>query len=440
MRKAQHPLFLLGLALASAAGAQEPSPAIRLENLSADQVLALAGQLIDSGRYDDALVLLDRLAADRAGGTERDFLEGMVALARKEYARAEALFRTMLEGDPNLIRVRLELARTLFLMKKDEEADYHFKLAIAQHPPEPVVRNIARFREAIRARRSWRFNVNFGFAPDTNINSATDKERIEVLGLPFELDPHSKARSGVGAFAAADANVRLRRDGSHPIYVGAYGKIVRYGDSRFNDIYVGGEAGPEFRLSGGRLRATATALKRWYGGKPLVTSVGGRFNFDKVIKARWGIEASAGVRRNDYARRPDLDGWDFDMIFTANRALGPSTLGFGWAAMERSIAGDPANSSWQGRIGAGLLKEIFWGLRPQLSIEVGREVHDRPFALFGRTRKEWQTRVTASIYKRDWNVHGFAPSIRLTYNRNASTIVLYDQERWRTEFGIAKSF
>ena len=167
--------------------AQELPPAVRLEHLSADDVLAIAGRLIDGGRYDEAQALLDRLAQDSAGGTERDFLDGMIALARKDYRRAEALFRRILAGDPALVRVRLELARTLFLAKKDEEADYHFRLAIAERPPEAVIRNIARFREGIRARRAWRFNISFGLAPDTNINSATDKEsRFCVVDSPVK--------------------------------------------------------------------------------------------------------------------------------------------------------------------------------------------------------------------------------------------------------------
>jgi hypothetical protein len=41
-------------------------------------------------------------------------------------------------------------ARTLFLERKDEVAYFHFKLDTAENPPEGVVRNIARFREARR--------------------------------------------------------------------------------------------------------------------------------------------------------------------------------------------------------------------------------------------------------------------------------------------------
>lgn len=426
--------------LAQGAEAVAPPHVIRLEHLSAEDVVAIAGRLIDAGRYDEAQALIDQLAADNVGGVERDFLDGMTALLRKDYRKAERLFRRILEGDPNLVRVRLELARTLFLARKDEDADYHFKLAIAQHPPAAVIANIARFREAIRARRAWRFNLNFGIAPDSNINSATDKDRADILGLPFKLDPGSRARSGTGVIAGGDAGIRLFRDSKLPLYLGVYGRMVRYTDHDFDDIYIGGEAGPEFRLSGGRLRVAATGLERWYGDRHLVTSLGGRLNFDKVIAGKWGLEASLSVRHNTYSRRSDVDGWDIEASLSANRALGPSTLGFAYGSIQRGIAEDSGQSNWQGRIGFGVLKEIGWGLRPQIAVEVGRQVNDAPFALFDRTRRDWRLQASVSIYKRDWNIAGFAPSLRFSYSRTFSTIDLYDQKRLRAEFGIAKAF
>ena len=117
---------------------------------------------------------------------------------------------------PRLLRVRLELARTLFMAKKDEQADYQFRLAAAEHPSALVARNIIRFREAIRARRAWRFSFDVGFAPDSNINSATDKETVDIYGLPFRLDSAGRARSGTGMFVGGDASIRLNWFGRDP--------------------------------------------------------------------------------------------------------------------------------------------------------------------------------------------------------------------------------
>lgn len=418
----------------------EPQGVMKLDNLSAEDVVMIAGDLIDAGHFAEARVLLDQLDHDGTGGVERDFLDGMLALALKEFARAEAMFRRILADDPSLVRARLELARTLFLQKKDEEADYHFRLAIATRPEPAVIANIARFREAIRARRAWRVNVNLGIAPDTNINSATNTDRVEILGLPFELSPDAKARSGIGMIAGADASLRLWRETQVPVYLAAYGRMVRYDDQDFNDAYIGGEAGPELRIGGGRLRTLVTGLHRWYGGRSLVTSIGGRVVFEKIINGKLGLEASLALRRNAYARREDVDGWDVMASVAGNRALGKSTLGFAFVSLDRTFAQDPGQSSWQGRLGVGILKEIGWGLRPQVNLEIARQVNDAPLVLFNGTRRDWRFQASASIYKRDWNVAGFAPSIRIHWTRNISALPIYDQKRVRAEFGIAKAF
>ena len=373
-------------------------------------------------------------------GVEREFVEGMSSYSARDYRHAEAMFRRILDRDPRLLRVRLELARTLFMEKKDEQADYHFRLAAAEHPPAQVARNIVRFREAIRARRAWRFNFDIGLAPDSNINSATDKQTVDIYGLPFRLDPNARARSGTGAFAGGDASIRLNRFGKVPIYLGAYGRWLRYRDHHFDDAYAGVEAGPEFQLGGGRLRMTATGLVRWYGQRRLVTSLGTHLDYEKLVGDKGTVGGTLLVRRNDYARRRDVDGWDAEARLSAGRPLGPTTLGFAYAGIERRWANDPGQAFWREALGIGVLKEIGWGLRPQLAVDLARQVGDGPLAPFGKRRRDWLLQGSFSIYKRDWNVRGFAPSLNVTVTRNYSTLSLYKERRVRGEIRLTKAF
>lgn len=372
--------------------------------------------------------------------TQQEFVEGIVSYSSRDYPHAEAAFRRILDRDPSLLRVRLELARTLFMEKKDEQADYHFRLAAGEHPPLQVTRNIIRFRQAIRARRAWRFNFDVGIAPDTNINSATDRQTVDIYGLPFQLDPSGRAHSGTGTFAGVDASLRLNRFGRFPIYVGGYGRWLRYGDHRFDDAYAGAEAGPEFELAGGRLRATATALRRWYGGRPLVTTIGAHLDYEKLLEGQWTLGGTLLVRHNDYARRRDVNGWDVEARISANRPLGPSTLGFAYVDVERGLANDPGQAFWQGRLGVGILKEIGWGLRPQFALDVARRLGDDRLAPFGKVRRDWLLQTSFSIYKRDWNLGGFAPSLSLTVTRYYSTLPLYQQRRVRGEIRLTRAF
>src|SRR5207248_2442522 len=137
-----------------------------------------------------------------------------------------------------------------------------------------------------------------------------------------------------------------------------------------DDGYAGAEAGPEFRLAGGRLRTTATGLMRWYGERPLVGSFGAHFDFEKLVGDKWTIGGRLLVRHNDYARRSDVDGWEAGAWTSANRPLGPTTLGFAYMGVERSWANDPGQAYWRERFGIGILKEIGWGLRPQLGVDL----------------------------------------------------------------------
>ena len=128
--------------------------------------------------------------------------------ARQElYDRAIAAFRLILVNRPELIRVRLELARTFFLNGQDGLARRHFELVLAGGVPPPVAANIRRFMTAMQTRK--RFTGYFGaaFAPDSNLNAASESEIIYIdttIGrLPFTREgrfrrPLRPRRVGVG--------------------------------------------------------------------------------------------------------------------------------------------------------------------------------------------------------------------------------------------------
>ena len=55
-------------------------------------------------------------------------------------------------------------------------------------------------------------------------------------------------------------------------------------------------------------------------------------------------------------------------------------------------------------------------------------------------RRDWLLQGSFSIYKRDWNMKGFAPSLSLTTTRNLSTLDLYDEKRVRGEIRLTRAF
>lgn len=120
--------------------------------------------LVNAGKFHEALAILRPLAKAHPKHASIHFL---VALSKMEIARTQrskkvrerlldeaiASFRTILADQPELDRVRLELARALFYKREDSLARRHFERVLAGEPPAPVVANIRRFLATIRARR-----------------------------------------------------------------------------------------------------------------------------------------------------------------------------------------------------------------------------------------------------------------------------------------------
>ena len=108
----------------------------------------------------------------------------------------------------------------------------------------------------------------------------------------------------------------------------------------------------------------------------------------------------------------DVDGWDVGgtSLGVAGRSVSPLSAS-PTLRSSGAVRDDPGQAYWRGRIGIGAVKEIGWGLRPQLSVDVARQLNDGRLAPFGKQRGDWLLEGTFSIYKRDWNVEGFAPSL-----------------------------
>ena len=60
--------------------------------------------------------------------------------------------------------------------------------------------------------------------------------------------------------------------------------------------------------------------------------------------------------------------------------------------------------------------------------------------MFGIRRKDRTWTFEASLMKRDWNVAGFAPQVRVSYGDTQSSVALNESQRWRAELGITRVF
>ncbi|MFC1815749.1 surface lipoprotein assembly modifier [Thermodesulfobacteriota bacterium] len=170
------PIGDIGASKANAAAVKklrEMSPE-EIENL--DAFLAQALTLYYDRQFALALPIFKELAG-KVETMDIMFWLGTSAAKVGEMELAIEKFRKMLGIDPNLHRVRLELASVYFGMGRHSEARGELQTVLAADPPAEVKANINRMLAAIDERTrqlSWNLRLTTGFMWDDNITSGPD--------------------------------------------------------------------------------------------------------------------------------------------------------------------------------------------------------------------------------------------------------------------------
>jgi hypothetical protein len=456
-RLALQGLIMVSLAsMAMAAHAGEPEPpskatpasgtavSVPLDKLpdvmSPAEVVEVAKRLIVSGQTDPARRLLEKVRDRAPDPVDVKFLLGTIAVAEKRYPDAVKIFRDILTDKPDLTRVRLELARALFLNKEDEAAEHHFRLALAAQPPGPVADNINKFLDAIRARKDFRYTFAFSVAPDTNINVAPEDERVDLFGLPFVLDRNARQKSGVGLVVSGGADYSPDIGGRAKLDTSVFVRHTDYSGSAFDDTLVSAGIGPSFRWPRTVISTQVTGYYRWYGHDAYNRALGGQVSWEQDVSRRWHLSATAGYQQVDYLINDQLDGPVYSLVSAATYGLDSRSFLRGIVALDYERARASALRNWDVRLGLGYYREFGWGVIAYLQPEITFNPYQGIQPAFARKRNDREYRVGLSLIKRDISLWGFSPELRYTFIRNDSTIDFYSYTRHRVELGVSRKF
>lgn len=393
-------------------------------------------------QYDLARQILEILLHRDPGAIELNFLMGQVDGDQGRLAAAVARYRSILVDHPDLVRVRLELARALFLLKDDDTAEYHFRLALADKnlPPE-VVRKIQVFLNAIRARRDWQFGVNVSLAPNTNINTGPATDQINIAGLPFTLSNTAKQQSGIGAIVTASGEYDFKLDDTTKLRSGGYVYRAEYPGKWFDDMMTEFYAGPQWVREGYDVSVLGVLDRRWYSNDPYNVGYGPRIQFNWNVTPRLRLETQAEFLRRDYrAETAFLNGYLTDANVAASYAVTPTSIGrIVLGIGHEHTAADYFTNTFY-RVGIGYHHEFPWGITVEDLPEVYKYHYAAELPLFGVARKDWLVRNTLTLYKRDWHFWGFSPTFNYIYSRDISNLPLYRYTQHQFQIGVTKQF
>jgi hypothetical protein len=432
--------------VAAGAGAQDqgvlPAPVLAQNHLSAAQVFALAEQARRRGDLAIAETAYRALTQDTdiEVRTEARFRLGlMLADDLKRYSDAALEFRRILDDKPGAARVRLELARMQAMLGNMAGARKELRAAQAAGLPSAVEQLVRFYSRSLNARKPLGGSIEVALAPDSNINRATRSDTLGTVIGDFSLDDDARAKSGVGLDLQGQGYFRLGIEPGTDLLVRASTDATLYREKDFSDVTLALQAGPQYTWGGNQLTFSAGPARRWYGGRLFSTTIGGGVSWQRPVGKRGQVRLDGNIahvtnRRNALQTADDFTlSASFDRAFSARFGGGVQAFGF------REAARDPGYSLAMGGTSAYLFRELG---RTTLVGTVGYSHLETDARLFLYPDRRVEDRYSASVAAtlRALHLASFAPLVRLKWERNRSSIEIYDYRRVVAEFGVTSAF
>ena len=357
---------------------------------------------------------------------------------------AIATFRKMLVADPNLVRVRLELARAFYLKGEDSLARQHFEAVLASGVPEPVAANIHAFLAEIRARRRWSVSAGFAIAPDTNIGAGSDRRIITIYGLPFTRDAEELTSSGVGLVAWGGGEYQYPTGPRTRLRAGANVSRREHSGSQFDEAFAAVHLGPRVLIDPStEASLLLTARQNWAGTVKDHHALGGRIEAARRVSRSVTVHGRVSLEDRHYRMRMGLDGPAGDISLTGAWVVTPTvrldlSAGYGRDRPERE-----RERNERYRVGAGVSVALPYGFTVSgggdyrwTNFEPGWFPHVEDNG--AREDETWSAR--ASVYNRGFTLMGFSPELGVVHEVRNTNAQLYDYERTSGELRFVQQF
>ena len=282
--------------------------------------LKQAKSLFDSGKAQEAFILLEKSHSPDNANTQELFLLGISAKKSGQLQKAEQYFRSALSREPNSGRIRLELAEVLFKLGKLDEAQAELLTVQETKPPKQVQQNIDRFLAQTQIAKSpkpknWNGYITAGMTYDSNANAGTDTDTIFLYGLPFTLSSDAKESEDTAWFIRMGGNYSIPINSTTTWQTGLHASFTDYFTAdTFDNFSLNASSGLSFKLNQRAILSvplTANLLSYTDSGENWYSSSFGiapRFQYALQNNLQFGLGAS--ISRKVYNNNDrDLTAW-----------------------------------------------------------------------------------------------------------------------------------
>lgn len=426
------------------------SPENKTVTMSALDAVRLAGNYVYSGDYERAADILTLMPQTNnlPIEIERWYLLAQIEQKKGNIDEAIRIYRKILDDQPDLAKIRYELAICYMMKHQWYRADYHLRLAMTgKNIPDEVKQRMMYLRYVARQNKRWNAWFNFGAAPDNNVNQASGGEETiinewgeftRVLPEPEKAFGYNFVLGGNYEFVLSD-HWRWKNDAN--IYSNIYNK------HQFDDLYLTASTGPRYIWERGDVWISGVWARRWYGWDRYNWSLGAKIDahYDWTRKLTSGLTLRA--MDNVYDDYGDyMDGQSYSVSPYITYSFDASKYIILFLGAERNTAKEDAYAYWRYSTGVGLGAEIPWGFSVYFEPSFSWMNYDgarwavKDYTFTQITERDFMQRYALSLSNNKIDIWGFVPTITFSYTKRDSNISSREYEKWTAEFTMRQRF
>jgi Tfp pilus assembly protein PilF len=423
--------------------------------LTDQQVLALAEGFVQRGETAAAIQLYGMLLRNpnQEIRIEAVFQLAGIAMARGDLDTAIEYYRAILDRNPELTRVRLELARAHFMNRDFRAAEFHFQFvrADSELPPE-VAQRVDMFLALIRQQKNWTLDVGFALIPDSNINhvSGATEECVNTM-FGFLCRPLEDKKSGVGVRLSAEGNyfTRITRRWSIRSTIGLSALDFPGGD--FRDYSLRLASGPRYVFDKGEISVQPNYSSRWYRGEHFSHSYGLGTDTNWQVGGRWILGGGAFWRTTVFndERMNEIfgNGNDWGVYVRPRYYLDSRSFVMAGLGYNQNDAKYDYHRSDSINYSLGYFREFSFGLTSFSRVDLinTRFEGERLFPMkngdiASLRRNDWTTQLSTRLSHRRLQKWNMTPALSYTYIRRDSNVWSGEFDKHRVELEIIRRF
>lgn len=392
--------------------------------------------LMNAGKFAEAYDLLTAAQPGFPDDMDVRFLIGQSALEIGKPAEAVAQFEAMLASNPNLPRVRLDLARAYTAQKQFDQAREQFNLVMATNPPPAVGDNVQKFLDMIEAQRPWHTRVSLSHLWDSNVNTGPGSP--SVLG-PTATSQTITGRSDDAWNLVGSLNHVHVVDNRFAWQSDVSVNFLDYSEENDSDLaMLSLSTGPTWRLDKYTVSVPLIHDRIDVGHDPYNKSTGLAPQLQYVLDANTQLNGGFSVawREHDQPAAIGRNGQVYGVTGGARIRLGESSQLMPSARLGREETRQDYFDNQSVALSVGYLASLPKGYTLFAQPSVTRVAYGaadplvaaQPCSGCNSTRRDWLYQFTLNL-SRPFGKSGLSAALGYTYTRNDSNVGLSDYSR-----------